>query len=196
METTKRTASVSVRNNTSKPIVGISLVHKYSDVYKHRKEWAAVPAGDSSAESLKVEYNTGFFTTGRDWWFVSWYSQDMKTLYYSNPQNFRGTFDAIEKSASPELIFNAGMLLGPIALIAGGPLLAAPAAVATLAAARATSDGLYDSEEMAGFKQHILREEDEGKVTEIIINEDETITFKSQSGDSETVYTLKKAPGQ
>ncbi|PTB51341.1 hypothetical protein M431DRAFT_523205 [Trichoderma harzianum CBS 226.95] len=166
-ETTKRTASVSIRNNTSNPIVSISLIHKYSDVYKHRKEWAAIPASDSSTESLKVEYNTGFFTTGRDWWFISWYSQDMKTLYYSNPQNFRGAFDAIEKGVSPERLGCSWPRLQ-----------------------------LYEMEETAGFKQHILREEDEGKVTEIIINEDETITFKSQSGDSETVYTSKTAPGQ
>ncbi|KAH0521847.1 hypothetical protein TsFJ059_005782 [Trichoderma semiorbis] len=196
METTKRTATVSIRNNTSKPIVGISLIHKYSDLYKHRKEWAAIPAGDSSTESLKVEYNTGFFTTGRDWWFISWYSQDMKTLYYSSPQNFRGAFDAIEKGVSPELVYQAGMLLAPIAVISGGPVLAVPATLATVAVAKATTNGLYETEETAGFKQHILREEDEGKVTEIIINEDETITFKSHSGDSETMYTSKKAPGQ
>ncbi|OPB44851.1 hypothetical protein A0O28_0089890 [Trichoderma guizhouense] len=177
METTKRTASVSIRNNTSNPI-------------------AAIPADDSSTESLKVEYNTGFFTTGRDWWFISWYSQDMKTLYYSNPQNFRGAFDAIEKSVSPELVYQAGMLLAPIAVISGGPVLAVPVTLATIAVAKATTNRLYEMEETAGFKQHILREEDEGKVTEIIINEDETITFKSKSGGSETVYTSKKAPGQ
>ncbi|EHK19500.1 uncharacterized protein TRIVIDRAFT_216511 [Trichoderma virens Gv29-8] len=196
METTKRTASVSIRNNTSKPMVSVSLVHKYSDVYKHRKEWAAIPAGDSSDESLQVEYNTGFFTTGRDWWFISWYSQDMKTLYYSNPQNFRGAFDAVEKSVSPEALIKAGTLLAPIALFTGGPVLAIPVTMATVAVARSTTDTLYASEETSGFKQHILREEDAGKVTEIIINEDETITFKSQSGDSETVYASRKAFGR
>lgn len=120
----------------------------------------------------------------------------MKTLYYSNPQNFRGAFDAIEKSVSPELVYQAGMLLAPIAMISGGPVLAVPATLATIAVAKATTNRLYEMEETAGFKQHILREEDEGKVTEIIINEDETITFKSKSGGSETVYTSKKAPGQ
>ncbi|KAL7942787.1 hypothetical protein V8C42DRAFT_330378 [Trichoderma barbatum] len=192
MDTTKRTASVSVRNNTSKPIVSISLLHKYSDVYKHRKEWAAIPAGDLSQGSLQVEYNTGFFTTGRDWWFISWYSQDMKTLYYCNPQNFRGTFDAIEKSISHEAIYTAGALLAPIAIISGG-LIAVPVAMAAMGAAKLTTDHVFDSEDTTGYKQHILREEDEGKVTEVIINEDKTVTFKSQSGESETVYTSSKA---
>ncbi|RFU75926.1 transmembrane amino acid transporter family [Trichoderma arundinaceum] len=195
METTKRTASVSIRNNTSKPMVSISLVHKYSDVYKHRREWAAIPAGDTSSESLKVEYNTGFFTTGRDWWFISWYNQDMKTLHYSNPHNFRGTFDAIEKGVSGDAIVAAGTILAPIALVSGG-ILALPAAMAAVAAAKATTDKLFDSGDTTGYKQHILRDDDAGKITEIIINEDQTITFKSQSGDSETVYTSTTAPGR
>lgn len=88
------------------------------------------------------------------------------------------------------------MLLAEIAVISGGPVLVVLATLATVAVAKATTNRLYEMEETAGFKQHILREEDEGKVTEIIINEDETITFKSQSGDSETVYTSKTAPGQ
>ncbi|KAL6900490.1 hypothetical protein GGI43DRAFT_383964 [Trichoderma evansii] len=66
MDKVKRTATVSIRNNTSKPIFAVSLLHKYSDVYKNRKEWAAIAAGDVTNETLKVEYNTGFFTTGRD----------------------------------------------------------------------------------------------------------------------------------
>ncbi|KAL7931288.1 hypothetical protein V8C35DRAFT_310004 [Trichoderma chlorosporum] len=194
MDTTKRTASVSIRNNTSKPIFGVSLLHKYSDVYKHRKAFAAIAAGDVSKETLQVEYNTGFFTTGRDWWLITWYSQDMKTLYYSNPQNYRGTFDAIEQrlTPSPEVVFSAAVVLGPIAFLAGN-VLAMPAAAAAIAAAESATDGMFKSEETVGFKQHILREEDEGKVTEIIIN-DESITFKSPSGDSETVYTSKDAP--
>ncbi|KAH6603174.1 transmembrane amino acid transporter family [Trichoderma cornu-damae] len=195
METTKRTASVSIHNNTSKPVVGISLIHKYSDVYKHRKEWGAIPAGDSSQDSLQVEYNTGFFTTGRDWWFISWYSQDMKTLYYSNPQNFRGAFDAFEKGVSGDAIAYAGTLLSPISIVTGG-VLALPAALAAGAAAKSTTDALFSSEDTSGFKQHILRDEDAGKTTEIVINEDQTITFKSQSGNSETVYTSRTAPGR
>ncbi|KAM0247905.1 hypothetical protein ACHAQJ_009652 [Trichoderma viride] len=195
MDTIKRTATVSIRNNTSKPLVGISLIHKYSDVYKHRKEWSAVAAGDVSNDSLRVEYNTGFFTTGRDWWFISWYSQDMKTLYYSNPQNYRGTVDAIERGASGGAIVKAASLLAPIVIIAGG-IVTLPAALAAVATAHSTTDALYESADTTGYKQHILREEDEDKMTEIIINEDQTITFKSQSGDSETVYASKQAPGQ
>lgn len=103
----------------------------------------------------------------------------MKTLHYSNPQNYRGTFDAIGKAIAGNAVGYAATLLAPIMVMTGG----------SVAAAKASTNGVFDSEETKGYKQHILREEDADKVTEIIINKDNTIILKSESGDSETVYT-------
>ena len=37
----------------------------------------AIQPSEIAAEPMEVEYNTGAFTTGRDWWPVTWYSPDM-----------------------------------------------------------------------------------------------------------------------
>jgi hypothetical protein len=57
-------------------LTALSLIHKYSDNYKNKKDWASLPNGQTSDE-LWVEYNTGAFTTGRDWWKVTWFSPGM-----------------------------------------------------------------------------------------------------------------------
>ena len=63
---TKRTALATVRNNTSEPLVGVSVVHKYSDDYSHQHQWGIIQPGELASETLEVEYNTGAFTTGKD----------------------------------------------------------------------------------------------------------------------------------
>lgn len=190
---TKRTAYAAVRNNTSEPLVGVSVVHKYSDNFKNQQQWGIIQPGEITADSLTVEYNTGEFTTGRDWWVITWYSKDMKTLYYSNPNNFRNIIDALESVAPDAIAAAAGATAGLSTSLTGPGAVAA--ATATAVAAKATTAGLFNSEGTAGFKQHILRAEDEWQVTEIVINADRTITFKSKSGNSDTVSASKNAPG-
>ncbi|SPO04678.1 uncharacterized protein DNG_07363 [Cephalotrichum gorgonifer] len=188
---TKRTATASVRNNTSEPLVAVSVVHKYSDNYKHEGAWGIIQPGELGEEPMEVEYNTGAFTTGRDWWVVTFYSPDMETLYYSDPANFRGIFDSLEEVA-PDMISAAAGAIAGLAGSLSGPG-AVGAAVAAAAAAKATTASLFNSEGTEGFKQHILREEDEDALTEIVINADRTITFKSNSGNSDTVTSSKPA---
>ena len=188
---TKRTALATIRNNTSEPLVGTSVVHKYSDNYKHDHQWGVIQPGELAAETMEVEYNTGAFTTGRDWWVVTFYSPDMSTLYYSDPANFRGIFDSLE-SVAPDMIAAAAGAIAALPAGLSGPG-AVGAAVAAAAAAKATTEGLFNGEGTDGFKQHILREEDEGAVTEIVINGVRSITFKSNSGDSDTVTSSKPA---
>jgi hypothetical protein len=56
-------------------------------------------------------------------------------------------------------------------------------------AASAGVAGLFvNTETTAGFKQHILRGEDEGFVTQIVLTNDGRVLFKSRSGISETTY--------
>jgi len=184
---TKRTAQVVIRNNTSNPIVAVGVVHKYSDDYRHEGNWGIVMPGQVTEEKMDVEYNTGFLTTGRDWWTVTWYSPDMKKYYYSAPENFRDIFDAVE-SVAPDVIISAAIALS--ALATGGAA-TVPAAAAAAAVSKATTNQLLNSEGTSGFKQHILREEDEEEITEIVINDDGSIVFKSKSGNSETGYNSK-----
>jgi hypothetical protein len=191
---TRRTAFASVRNNTSGPLVAVSVVHKYSDNYKHQHQWGIIQPGDIPSDSMEVEYNTGAFTTGRDWWIVTWYSADMNTLYYSNPNNFRDIIDKLEGVAPDAISAAAGAIAGLSTSLTGPGAVAAAAAAAV--AAKATTSALFNSESTAGFKQHILRAEDEGVLTEIVINADRTITFKSRSGNSDTVSASKPAPGK
>lgn len=186
---TKRTARVSVRNNTDTPIVGVSVVHKYSDDYSHEHQWGIIQAGEIPDETLEVEFNTGAFTTGRDWWVVTWFSPDMTTLYYSDPNNFRGIIDGLENIGPDVIAAVAGALAGLSTSLSGPGAVAAAAGAA--AAAKTVTTGLFNSEATDGFKQHILRSEDEDELTEIVINGDRSITFKSNSGSSDTVTSEK-----
>lgn len=186
---TKRTARVSVRNNTDTPIVGVSVVHKYSDDYSNEHQWGIIQAGEIPDETLEVEYNTGAFTTGRDWWVVTWFSPDMTTLYYSDPNNFRGIIDGLENLGPDVIAAVAGAMAGLSTSLSGPGAVAAAAGAA--AAAKTVTTGLFNSEATDGFKQHILRSEDEDELTEIVINGDRSITFKSNSGSSDTVTSEK-----
>lgn len=185
----RRTAQVSVENNTNDDLLSVSLIHKYSDDYNNDKPYSIIPSHQSGDGYLTVEYNTGPLTTGRDWWLLTWYSQDLKRQYYTHPNNFRGVFDALDKVA-PSIIQAAVGSAVALVTSESGPVAAGAAAVA-VALAKETTDQIFNSESTDGFKQHILRKEDQNAVTRIVINEDGTVDFYSRSGTSTTVYTSK-----
>ncbi|RMZ68373.1 Transmembrane amino acid transporter family [Pyrenophora seminiperda CCB06] len=185
---TKRSAKIQVKNNTPYDISGVGLAHMYSDVYSGTKTWETIPAGGTS-DALTVHYNTGFLTTGRDWWAISWHNaneaiaHDSMSQCYSNPNNFRDFMDFLE-SVGPNAI--------AVALEAVGiaqPELEKVAEVAGIAA-DTLCKLMLNSAKTDGFKQHILRE-DEGVVTTIQINGDKTINFLSVSGRSDTVWDVR-----
>ncbi|KAH8674815.1 hypothetical protein BGZ60DRAFT_404871 [Tricladium varicosporioides] len=187
----KQTAQVSVRNNWDQPLVGVSVIHKYSDDYKNHGEWGIIKPGELAPETMDVEYNTGFLTTGRDWWVITWYSADMKTQYYSDPVNFRNIIDALEKVAPSVVKVAMKTVAAGMAAEAGpGAVVAAKNAAKVLA--KVANEALFNTESTDGFKQHILRSEDAGKLTEIVINKDRSITFKSKSGNSDTGTSSRK----
>ena len=66
---TKRSANAVIINKSGREMVKAGLWHKYSDNYKESREYAQIKNSEKSP-SLKVEYHTGAFTTGRDWWKV------------------------------------------------------------------------------------------------------------------------------
>lgn len=185
---TKRTALATVQNSTDQPIFAVSLVHKYSDNYKNSKEWAVIKPGETAAEALTVEYNTGFGTTGRDWWLISWYNADMTVQYVSAPNNFRGIIDVLETIA-PAVVGGAAAAAA-ILVDAASASTTKAATAALVAIANKTTEKLTNDESTVGFKQHIVRSEDEGNVTKVIIGSD--ISFNSESGVSNTGFKSRR----
>jgi hypothetical protein len=184
---TKRKAYVVVKNNTPHSVSGIGLSHKYSDVYKEKCTWQTLQPGEVSSR-CEVFYNTGFGTTGRDWWYVFGHNDldpigtNSMSQWYSNPDNFRAFFDTLEEIA-PFLISGALKAAGFV-----NPSLKPVAEVAKVVA-DALCQAMLNDAKTAGYKQHILRSEDAGKITTISVNNDGTINFLSPSGRSNTVYS-------
>jgi len=198
----KKQADVVVSNKTGKTILSVTVAHKYSDEYEHQLDWPGVLANGASTSGQPVTYNTGFGTTGRDWWYVSWVYTDSSTVYYSDPNNFRGAIDFMEKAsriAIPVGTSIAATVFGAVCTAgtagACGPA-ATAAVVSTMAAAGATIASAAAGELLAnggtqGFKQHILRDDDAGKTVTIELEKNNQILITSPSGDSRTVYASK-----
>lgn len=170
-----RKGAVKIVNQSSMQIKSVTVLHKYSDVYKNQLNWNEVAPTQSTSEQY-VDYNTGFLTTGLDWWLVTFTTDN--AIYVSNPKNFRGIVDALEKSF--DRIANvAAELSGPYK----------PAVLTSSVVA-----GLFiNNESTAGFKEHMLTADDTAQTTEIIIKDNFVMKFHSKSGDSETVYTMAHA---
>ena len=192
----KRHAFITIQNDTPDVLTSVSVAHKYSNVYKEDDSWDNIKPNSRSVKPMKVEYNTGDLTTGRDWWLVTYHRQradstrkNQVKLWYSDPVNFRDLIDLLEKVA-PSMIkaaINAAKGSNPALL---------PAAKAAQIAAKQLCKVLFNSESTAGYKQHILTDADFKRVTFIVINADDTITFKSVSGTSNTVTSNKWVPAE
>jgi hypothetical protein len=110
-------------------------------------------------------------------------------MWYSDPENFRSIIDFLEKAAP-------GLIKTAINVAKGSNPQLLPAAKVAQIASKVMCKLMFNNESTAGFKQHILRSEDEGRVTTIVINADDTITFKSKSGNSDTVTSTKWIPAE
>ena len=178
---TQRKGPVQIVNNTGRTLLSVSIAHKYSDNYKNEHTWELIKNQETSSTTT-VDYNTGFGTTGRDWWLVTWVDNKGNT-YMTDPKNFQDVLNFFEKITNS--IAEPLVTLGT-AVATGSP----EPSTKTLAAAAAVVGGLTTSllntEGTAGFKQHILRAEDEGRPTKIIIKEDNKVEFNSKSGISKT----------
>ncbi|GBG61293.1 hypothetical protein CBR_g19826 [Chara braunii] len=117
-------------------------------------------------------------------------SGDTSTLFYTDPKNFRSIFDSLE-SVLPDVVSAVAGAAAGLATAETGPgaLIAAGAAAA---GSKVICNALFNSEGTTGFKQHILRAEDENALTEIIVHGNMTVTFRSNSGVSETVVSSKR----
>ena len=177
------TARVKVVNQTGESLRAVTITHKYSDVYTEIHTYDTVEAGGESSSDMEVQFNTGSFTTGRDWWLVVAVAED-GAVFFSSPENFRGVIDSLEQVA-PAL---AGVAAD---MATGNPVVG----IAVEEAIRASD--VFNTATTDGFKQHILREED-GEVS-IIIHSldrnpdggDDQLEFSSPSGTSLTKFCIK-----
>jgi hypothetical protein len=180
---TKRTAQVAIVNKTGKKLLSVTVAHKYSDNYKNDKTWELIQPNETTSETMKVEYNTGFGTTGRDWWFVTWADEE-GNVYSTSPQNFREIFDLFDKAltSAAEPLKTLGLLVA-----VGSPEPTSKTIAAAAAATSALALTLLNSESTTGFKQHILRSEDSERRNNIVISNEE-VSFESSSGVSKTGF--------
>jgi Up-Regulated in long-lived daf-2 len=191
---TMRTAHVVVQNATGYNLEFVTVAHKYSSDYKEAQTWGNLPNGQITPSPLSVRYNTGAFTTGRDWWSVAFRVKGSRTVYVTNPNNFRSFFDFAEKLGTP-ILGAAGQIGGS----AAGSYIAAEAG-GTIGgkiggqAGQALGNALFNAESTVGFKAHTLRGGDEasrGGRTVIRIERDQ-VKFISPSGTSTTVFNVVK----
>lgn len=85
---TTRTASVEVKNQTDQSVSGIRMTHKYSTKFTDEGQLYRLSPQQSRVIG-QAKYRTGFGTTGRDWWKVSWNNHRGQTCVTS-PGNLQG----------------------------------------------------------------------------------------------------------
>lgn len=182
---THQKASVEIVNQSGHKLLSVKIIHKYSDIASYTKQldWTSIPNGAKSSNAQEVDYNTGAFTTGRDWWEVTWVN-DLGEVYLTDPHNFRNLLDFGEKIgkflSAPAMAIGSKVAITspePTSKTIGGAV-AATGFIAELLLNSGTTDG---------YKQHILRSEDTKVTTQVIIKGNE-VEFKSKSGSSHTGF--------
>ncbi|CAH0044590.1 unnamed protein product [Clonostachys solani] len=180
----KRTAQVVVENQTGKTIYGVGLVHKYSDNYVNSEDWAELAHGETSDPSLTVNYHTGDWTTGRDWWLVTWLGDDGKSVLYTDPNNGRCWIDQLEQAATK--------IIPKIAAAIAKAQLKVPGANKLVKAiTKELLKPLMNKAETCGFKQHILRDDDSNSRMTITLKKGGEVVLKSPTGISYTSWKSK-----
>lgn len=180
----QKKSRVYVINKTGKKIYNVTVLHKYSNNYKDRITHKSLDNNKTSGH-FNARYNTGFGTTGKDWWIVSWtepYSNTQIRHRITNPKNGRAFIDGFEKGFKTS--FNIGSsLLSQY----GGDVLGVKGQIAG-AAGKVINDQLINrtmnNSSTIGFKQHILRSED--TYLNIILYSNGVVEFKGKSGKSTT----------
>jgi len=162
---TTRATQVRIQNLTGLEIESVSVVHKYSNVFKDRKNWGKLSHGKMTKNPMKIRYNTGAFTTGQDWWFVSWKYKGNDSIQYTSPNNFRGFVDFVERFAlAPFEITKAVIGNNPTSVL---------------------GEALFNRESTVGFKKHLLRADDQRNGVVITLTLD-SVKFDSATGHSST----------
>lgn len=171
---TTRSTTVRVQNLTGLEIESVSVVHKYSNVFKEKTDWGNLGNGKMTQRPMKIRYNTGALTTGQDWWLVTWKYKGNNSVRYTAPNNFRGIIDMVERMhILPFEAVNASLSKTPmLQKLAMSP-------TAKLAG------GLMNTGSTKGFKKHLLRKSDQRNGVIITISQN-SVAFDSASGHSST----------
>lgn len=169
-------AKVVLVNKTSGDLLSVGIVHKYSNDYKEKQDWAAIKKGEKTS-SFTVNYTTGLLTTGQDWWAISWIDTKGK-MYITDPKNIRGFVDFLETVTGP--FAKLAATLSGVAITDPEPF--SKAAAAALAITSAATAVLTNKESTKGFKSFILRPEDAGSTIKITIR-DSGVDYHAKSGD-------------
>jgi len=171
---TTRGTYVHVQNLTGLEIESVSVIHKYSNVFKEKGDWGSLQNGRMTQHPMKIRYNTGALTTGKDWWLVTWKYKDNNSVRYTAPNNFRGLIDFVERMHI--LPFKAvDATLGKTPLLQ--KLSMSPTAK--------LAGGLMNTGSTKGFKRHLLRAKDQANGVIISISQN-SVAFDSASGHSST----------
>lgn len=184
--TAQRKSKIYVKNNTGKTIYNVTILHKYSNNYKDKKTHKSLKPKQTSSY-FNARYNTGFGTTGKDWWIVSWVEiVNNKQIRHriTNPKNGRAFIDGFEKGFKSSFNIGSSLMNKYAGDIYGlkGQIAAAAGDVINKKLIKKT----MNNSSTKGFKQHILRSEDK-KMT-IVLYSNGKVLFKSKSGNS-TTYT-------
>lgn len=167
--TDHRITSVRIVNQSGMNFTSVSVLHKYSDNYKNDYTWHNVESGITTDANMTVDYHTGITTTGKDWWYVMAVTEDGK-IYITDPSNATSLLDVIDKVLGNM----SGQLVSP------NGKASVPGAVAA-----AILTAVINQEGVSGFKQFILREEDEKRPVSITLTPSE-VRFEAQSGTAST----------
>ncbi len=186
---TQRSARVQIENLTGQEILTARVVHKYSDEFAEELHFQSIAAGSkagpsNSSPDKRVNYFTGFTTTGKDWWLVLWVpaGDTSGQMYFTDPANAECTLNDIEQISQVAIpIVVAGA--AAVACAECGPGAAIAAAGAWAATDQLVSLSMNDTS-TCGFKQHLLRCEDEGQTVTIRLYNNNVADFISPSGKS------------
>lgn len=165
---TVRTANAVLENKTRHNFTNAAVVHRYSDDAQVGGTWKDVKI-DQTTTPFAVTYRTGFFTTGQDWWIVSWVD-DEGHVWVTSPRNGRKFVDVLER---------IWQVLGSFGAAAGGDEKALDAQEKLMEHWVGT----------ASFKSFILRAKDQNTTVKIAVVEDQkdhfTVKYSAPSGDDE-----------
>ena len=205
---TPHRAKAFVKNNTKENMYYVTLLHKYSSRYYHTLSWDCIEPGKQTPD-LDVEYNTGFGTTGHDWWLVMWFDQDLDRFYASTPDNWRWMIDKAETGISELVAYKsykvgaevgraigrrAGSAIARAAIpvlarqtvITGGKIVAGIATGGTyIAGAIAIEVGIWltnlviNDAVTTGWLEYVLNNDDSGKSVEFAIESDNVLKVSS-----------------
>lgn len=198
----KYTAKVRVTNHASGTILSVAVGHKYSNVYKNTGKFLNIPDGQTATTpEMTVEFNTGWNTTGKDWWVISWIIQRIENGGFIweectiNPTNFRGIIDFSEGGMKMLVKTFRDLVIWSLTaetLTAESKKADTGLIPAAVAITDRVVDMVMNDESTNGYKQHILRADDAAGGLEILIANDGKLYLKSKSGESETAYSRRR----